>query len=106
MMSPIENIVLETSYTPEDIHCGGGVSPSYWRTFASCSDGTYVAGTGVTKEEAEKAALQRAADRNTFLSSGPQARLREIASRPYLLANDVTQAIKAIAEILLKEPAS
>lgn len=101
----VVNTPLETCHMPEDVDAGGQATHGYWRTFALCQDGSYVAGIGDTKDKAETAARKRAMERNTFLSSGPRERLRAILARVpdarYLLETDIQQAIKAIAEILL-----
>lgn len=81
---------------------GGLYGTNVW-----CNDGRVVFGRGCTEAESKRAALALAALHNEFLSSSPEDRLRQLLSRvethDHLCAVDVTYAIKAIAEILLKE---
>jgi hypothetical protein len=73
-------------------------------TWAPCKDGTWTCGTGDTPEESKSRALTLAAEHDGFLRTEPRDRLRKVLSRApqgsYLLASDITHAIRAIAEIL------
>jgi hypothetical protein len=98
---------IDTHRVNEDIDAGGRRTPAYWRTAAWCKDGSVVIGTGDTPEESKQEALKRREARHTFQVRPPKERLRVIlATRPspdYLLMGEVTEAIRAIAEIILED---
>jgi hypothetical protein len=81
---------------------------SEWVTIGKCSSGRVVVGIGVTDEESKRNAAKSVEKYEKFIAQNPRDRLRELlagAPRPeYLLAADVTEAIRSIAEILLEEP--
>jgi hypothetical protein len=91
----------------EDIETHSFAFIDGWQTNAICKDGSYKIGFGHTEEESKIKALNAARDHHRFLDSNPRDRLKEILSHApapnYLFANDITHAIRAIAEILLKE---
>jgi len=97
---------LHSYRTPQDVNCGGGTTPAHWTSYATCSDGHVICGLGDTQTEAEDAVRRGVAKHHAFLAQSPQDRLREVLSHAsdsrQLLSVDVTLAIKAIAEILLK----
>jgi hypothetical protein len=105
----MNRVNVQSYRTAADLNGGGGTDPAQWVAYAECQDESFVCGVGDTQKQAEEAARGRAVERNTFLSSGPRERLREVLARApgstYLLAADLTHAIKAIAEILLGEKA-
>lgn len=100
----MDDLKVQSHVRPADVNCGGQSVPAYWVATVECRDGSFIAGTGDNKEEAEARAIGQAIKHNLFLSGGPRERLRALlanAGPGGLLSSDVTRAIQAIAEIIL-----
>jgi hypothetical protein len=95
---------MQTYHRQAEVNCGGGMTPDHFVSWAECSDGTWAGGTGYTAEESERCARAAQEKREAFLRTDARGRLRELLAKTrngdHLLAYDVTQAIRAIAEIL------
>ncbi len=103
MVEPASELKTRTYHRAQD----DDGTPSHWETDVWCTDGRVVIGQDVNKEESKRIALERAAEHHAFLAADPRVRLKAVLARApgteYLLAADVTYAIKAIAEIILGE---
>lgn len=101
----MEELKIRSFQRPEDVNASGISVSAYWETDVWCIDGSVVIGFGDTEKESKDRALHQADERHRFLASDAKTRLKEILSHApgssHLLANDVTQAIKALAEIVL-----
>lgn len=106
LKSSIAELKSSTFFRSTDEERG---TPAHWETDMWCIDGRVVIGLGDTKEASIQLALERAVEHHAFLAADPRERLKRVLARApgasYLLADDVTHAIKALAEIVLDEKA-
>jgi hypothetical protein len=78
-----------------------GVRETYWRCFAFDSLGKCLMGIGQTELDAKRIVEERLEERERFLASSARERLKSIAEKEKFYEDDIDQAIRTIAEIIL-----
>lgn len=81
--------------------CMGNPTHPYWRQFRLCSDGNYVIGLGLTKEECQTNATIRFQERERELNLSPEARLKNLADGD-LCDRDMKDAIRLLVKLALR----